>query len=174
MMLRFSLALLLTLSTAAYADVIDPGEDACSGAQEGAECMVVGGISGTCQPAECCRNDYSNGTPPETVCEDCLKCTPNGATGGTAAEEPQGGNANPAPAGGTAAPETPNGGVAASGGSPTTAPSSGGGSSESTPPASSGDDDSGCSASDSSAQNWGFLSLCIGFFLVARLRRTRD
>ena len=61
MMLRFSLALLLTLS-AAYADVIDP-ERTPAAVLKGAECMVVGGISGTCQPAECCRNDYSNGTP---------------------------------------------------------------------------------------------------------------
>lgn len=73
--------LLLTAPTTAGADVIDPAEEACDGRDRGDACTVEGGESGTCQPGECCRNDYSQGTPPQQVCSACLTCQPGGDAG---------------------------------------------------------------------------------------------
>jgi hypothetical protein len=68
-------ASILLLATPAFADVIDPNEDACSGKAKGDACDLNGGQGGgACQDGECCRLDYSNGTPPKTVCEPCLLC----------------------------------------------------------------------------------------------------
>ncbi|MFN3198226.1 MAG: hypothetical protein ACE366_07380 [Bradymonadia bacterium] len=62
----------------ASADVIDPREGLCNGKSKGDVCEGYG-TKGTCQTAQCCRNDYSQGTPPKTVCNDCLKCKPGEA-----------------------------------------------------------------------------------------------
>ena len=85
-MLRYGLATLLLLSTAAHADLVDPSEDACTGATLGDRCNLDGeeGAVGTCQNDSCCRNDYRNGTPPETVCSDCLTCQSNANEDGQA------------------------------------------------------------------------------------------
>lgn len=67
------LAALLALPSMASADVIAPEEDACQGKSKGAAC-AADGRDGQCLEGECCRNDYSNGTPPERVCSPCLTC----------------------------------------------------------------------------------------------------
>ena len=54
-----------------FADVVDPTEEACARLEVGDVCSDSGN---TCQEGECCRNDYSNGVPPEVVCEACLVC----------------------------------------------------------------------------------------------------
>ena len=85
----FVLPLLLSLiCTPVFADVIDPSEDVCSGANEGDACGDPGqGVAeGTCQAAECSRLDYSNGTPPETVSYDCLICKSDASSSGPAPE----------------------------------------------------------------------------------------
>ncbi|MCB9542096.1 MAG: MYXO-CTERM sorting domain-containing protein [bacterium] len=79
-----SLGTLLLFSAAAHADVIDPTEDACRDKSRGDAC-AADGKSGTCQPDRCCRLDYSNGTPPGEVCEDCLTCKPGGDDDGCVA-----------------------------------------------------------------------------------------
>lgn len=62
-------AALLLCAAPAWADVIDPAEAECDNKAKGDACA-----SGTCQDGECCRNDYSEGTPPKTVCSPCLLC----------------------------------------------------------------------------------------------------
>lgn len=63
----------LALPHVAIADVIDPAEEACSGKSEGTACSASG-VSGTCQPGQCCKLDYSNGTPPTSKCSPCQVC----------------------------------------------------------------------------------------------------
>lgn len=75
-----ALGALLIVAAPARADVIDPTEDACRGKSRGDAC-TADGKGGTCQPDRCCRLDYSNGTPPGQVCEDCLTCKPGGDDG---------------------------------------------------------------------------------------------
>jgi hypothetical protein len=77
----------LLIATPAMDDVIDPAEDACSGKAKGASCDS--GQAGTCQDGECCRNDYSNGPPPTTVCSPCLVCKPGAAPATDPADEPE-------------------------------------------------------------------------------------
>lgn len=72
---------LLLAAAPAFADVISPEEDACRGKSQGAACSADG-RDGTCQPDECCHNDYSNGVPPQTVCEDCFTCKAGTADAG--------------------------------------------------------------------------------------------
>ena len=64
---------------AAQADLIDPAQAVCSQKAKGAACTAEHGGKGTCQTARCCRNDYSKGTPPGTICSDCLKCLTSAA-----------------------------------------------------------------------------------------------
>ena len=164
-MVRLVLCTLL-IATPAWADLIDPEVESCNGAEEGSACELSDGSSGTCQPGQCCRLDYSTdaSTPPE-VCSDCLRCA--------AAMAPAGGQmAGGSPAsGGSAAP----GGSPASGGQPAAAgaPSAGemGGGGESK----TGDDEdeSGCSAGISSEEHIGFVAALFGFLLAVRLRRSR-
>ncbi len=66
---------LVVAPAAAVADVIAPEEEACEGKQRGDACNPGDG-AGTCQDGQCCRNDYSNGTPPRSVCGPCLRCQP--------------------------------------------------------------------------------------------------
>ena len=74
-MIRLALVFLIAFSTVAYADIIDPAEGACTGAEENDECTLGESGAGICTPGECCRNDYSGeGGDPETVCEACLIC----------------------------------------------------------------------------------------------------
>jgi hypothetical protein len=74
-LLSTTLILILSLSAApAMADVIDPAEEACRSKAKDASCNAD--QPGTCQDGECCRNDYSNGVPPSTVCSPCLVCKP--------------------------------------------------------------------------------------------------
>ena len=86
---RFALPLLFSLfCTPVFADVIDPSEEICSGANEGDACgdPEQGVAEGTCQAAECSRLDYSNGTPPESVAYDCLICQSDASSSGLAPE----------------------------------------------------------------------------------------
>ena len=86
-LLFFSLLFFTFLSPPVFADLIDPTEEACTNSNEGDSCGDRDGIrDGTCQPAECCRLDYSNGTPPETVCNDCLKCQSSSSTSDSVSE----------------------------------------------------------------------------------------
>ena len=65
----------------------NPAVEACAGKAEGASCGVMkmvkpadGGelqrttVPGACRTDECCDLDYSKGSPPETVCHQCLAC----------------------------------------------------------------------------------------------------
>ncbi len=157
-MFRIILCALL-IATPAWADLIDPEEESCSGAEEGSACELADGSSGTCQPGQCCRLDYSTdaGTPSQ-VCSDCLRCA--------AAMAPAGGQM----AGGSAAP----GGSPAAGGQPAAAgaPAAGemGGGGEST--TADDEDESGCSAGISSEERVGFVAVLFGILLAVRLRRS--
>jgi hypothetical protein len=71
--MRKLLILTWLLPVAASADLIAPDEAECDGKQRGAPCAAPDG-AGTCQDDRCCRNDYSQGTPPRTVCSPCLRC----------------------------------------------------------------------------------------------------
>ncbi|MCA9548379.1 MAG: hypothetical protein KC613_28450 [Myxococcales bacterium] len=77
---------LVLAAAPAFADVISPEEDACRGKTQGAACSADG-RDGTCQPDECCRNDYSNGVPPQTVCGDCFTCKAGAAASGGSDDE---------------------------------------------------------------------------------------
>jgi MYXO-CTERM domain-containing protein len=60
-----------------HADLIDPGEEACGGKEEGDECDLEGGQgSGVCAKQTCSKLDYSEGTPPKSKDYDCLRCQP--------------------------------------------------------------------------------------------------
>jgi hypothetical protein len=142
--------ILLLVASPAFADIIDPTEEACGNASEGDACEAEG-ISGSCRPAECCRNDYSNvadSGAPSTVCEPCLRCEPADepvSADGTADRVPAGdANADPGPA--------PDAGV----------PS---------PP--SNNEDSGCEAGVGDSSAVGLLAFLAGLFLVVGLRRSR-
>lgn len=78
-------ATLLLCAAPAWADVIDPAEADCQGKAKGDACE-----SGTCQDGECCRNDYSEGTPPKTVCSPCLLCKAGQPAGEDMAQADQG------------------------------------------------------------------------------------
>jgi len=68
----------------------DPNVEACAGKTQGATCARKKPIKeegadlrfetepGTCQSAECCELDYSQGSPPKTTCAPCLECKPGG------------------------------------------------------------------------------------------------
>lgn len=91
----------------------NPAVDACRNKAGGAPCthdkiVQVDGRAttksepGTCQNDQCCDLDYSSGTPPKSVCADCLVCKPGAAanpdpTGGdsTAVEPPRAETGNP-------------------------------------------------------------------------------
>lgn len=94
-------AALATASPAA-ADVIDPGQEACQGKAEGDACSAAG-TSGTCQPGECCKNDYSQGTPPKSVCGPCLLCKQGGGVDQGDAGPSSGGTTTSSDAGGCSA-----------------------------------------------------------------------
>ena len=64
----------LLISTAS-ADVVSMEVAVCEGAAAADLCVLEDGTSGTCQPATCHRNDYSEGVPPRSVAYPCLKCT---------------------------------------------------------------------------------------------------
>ncbi len=72
-----ALAVTLAAGGPALADVISPDEAACHDKATGARCNSDG-RRGRCQPDECCRNDYTNGVPPETVCAPCQTCQAGG------------------------------------------------------------------------------------------------
>lgn len=98
--MRFAFLFRFAFSTAAYADVINPMKSACAGASKGDKCNKNGDIKGTCEPGKCCRLNYSGkGSKPDSVCEDCLRCTPSQApSAGSAGDAPAGGSAGDAPA----------------------------------------------------------------------------
>lgn len=79
------------VTTVAWADVIDPTEDACGGKQAGDACDLEGG-KGVCRAQTCGRLDYSDGVPPKTKNYECLRCEDAGAPtptpDGEAAPEP--------------------------------------------------------------------------------------
>jgi len=90
------LALLALAPRAAHADVVNPEDEACEGKRQGDACEADG-RRGRCEPGECCRNDYSQGTPPSTVCSPCQTCRqgPPGSNAGKEAPESSGCAASP-------------------------------------------------------------------------------
>lgn len=68
-----TLCLGLALAAPAFGDVIEPSEEACKGKKKGDACDLSG-KAGACDDAECCKLDYSQGTPPKSVCSPCQKC----------------------------------------------------------------------------------------------------
>ncbi len=76
--------------------------DACKTSSEGEACVLkeptkgpdgvsYRDIDGTCQPDECCEQDYSKGSPPEVTCSTCLACKPGGPSATVTAEPTAGG-----------------------------------------------------------------------------------
>lgn len=148
------LLLLGVAGTPAHADLIDPAEAICSKAKQGAECTDMDGRKGTCQPAQCCRNDYSMGVPPSTVCSDCLKCK-QGAPPATITPKPKPKPETPAAEKPKAAEPSPEKAEAAK-----PAP----------PPTMTKD---GCAAAAAAGSPWGSVSLALGLLLTLGLARSR-
>ena len=69
----------------------DPAVEACAGKAAGAPCATQRPVKadgadlsyrnepGTCQDEECCELDYSQGSPPKSVCAACLSCKAGGS-----------------------------------------------------------------------------------------------
>ncbi len=85
------------LPSVALASESNPGVEACKTLAEGDACTVKepskgdDGVTyseapGTCQPDECCEQDYSQGPPPKVTCGPCLSCKASGAAPGGGAE----------------------------------------------------------------------------------------
>jgi hypothetical protein len=72
-MKRLVLAVVLCAASAAFSDVIIRDESSCRDKKAGDACRGDLG-EGTCRPAKCGRNDYSQGIPPKRKSVDCLKC----------------------------------------------------------------------------------------------------
>ena len=89
--------ILFSLPSLALASENNPGVEACKTLGEGDACTVkeptkgADGVTyneapGTCQPDECCEQDYSQGPPPKVTCGPCLSCKTSGAAEGGAAD----------------------------------------------------------------------------------------
>ena len=92
--MRISASIVVLLAIApfgtALAEEKDPAVEACAGKSEGAPCATQRPIKdegadlrfrsepGTCQPEQCCELDYSQGSPPKSVCAACLACKAGG------------------------------------------------------------------------------------------------
>jgi len=144
---------------AAQADLIDPAQAACSQKAKGAACTAESGGQGTCQTARCCRNDYSKGTPPGTICSDCLKCM-------TSAARP----AKPLPTKTAQPARTPVEAVPAQPVLPKRASADQSTSSEAPKPDMGKTD--GCAAVVDVGGEWGLGSFLVGVLLLIRLRRS--
>ena len=72
-MKRLLLVAVLTLSSAAFADLISDTESECRGKKAGDACRASLS-AGVCSASKCSRNDYSEGIPPKEKIVDCLKC----------------------------------------------------------------------------------------------------
>jgi hypothetical protein len=118
--LPFAAALLALagFASAARADEKNPAVEACVGKTEGNPCTharvmqddegraAPQGEPGVCRPDECCTLDYSQGSPPKSVCNPCLACqagapsTPgadDAATARAGGEPPRAGESGPPP-----------------------------------------------------------------------------
>ena len=83
--------LVLAPASVTFAKEKDPAVEACTGKAEGSVCATQRPVKeegadlrfrnepGTCQPEECCELDYSQGSPPKSVCAACLSCKPGAA-----------------------------------------------------------------------------------------------
>jgi hypothetical protein len=106
------------ITSPVYADLIDVDRQACAGKTDGDKCVGDSDREGVCKPGDCCKLDYSNGTPPKIKCTECLKCN-HSAPAQTATAPDQG--AQQAPTGTTKTEQTTkSGGCAAAGGQHTT------------------------------------------------------
>ena len=86
-----TVALALSITGSAAAEEKDPRVEACAAKSEGATCAAKTPVKeegkdlrfrdepGTCQAEECCELDYSQGSPPKSVCAACLSCKPGAA-----------------------------------------------------------------------------------------------
>ncbi len=144
-------ALCLAVAAPAFADVIEPSEAACQGKKKGDACDL-GGKVGACADAQCCKNDYSQGTPPKSVCGPCQKCQEAGADAGDPAQP------NPDTAGETAG-ASDTGALSGDSGGPTA------------PAPTVSDKSSGCSAAVAAMPAWSFVSMLIGGLGLLWLRR---
>ncbi|MCB9642617.1 MAG: hypothetical protein H6728_06035 [Myxococcales bacterium] len=70
----------------AQADVVPPEVGVCEQKAVGDACEWSG-VKGTCQSAKCTKLDYSDGSPPQSVEYDCVKCTSGGAPSESPAAE---------------------------------------------------------------------------------------
>lgn len=146
------LALLATPALAAS----NPAVEACAGKTAGQTCGLLklvkpegGGellrstVPGVCQADQCCDLDYSKGSPPQSVCHECLACK----DGPTEVAPPPAKADDPPPSAGGEPPRSE------SSGPPPTAPS----------------EQRGCSVGAPGRGPWGWLPALV--LLVAGLRR---
>lgn len=94
------------LPALALASEGNPAVEACKTSSEGEACVLkeptkgpdgvsYRDIDGTCQPDECCEQDYSKGSPPEVTCGACLACKPGANPSATVTAEPTAGGEPP-------------------------------------------------------------------------------
>jgi hypothetical protein len=74
--LRLVGCVLLCSASLARADIPPPDVSGCRDKVAGTSCQRDDGSTGSCAPATCTRNDYSEGPPPKQVQYECLKCQP--------------------------------------------------------------------------------------------------
>lgn len=153
-----TLALLLTFAAPASADVISPDEAACQGKTEGAACDADG-TQGTCQASECCKLDYSQGTPPKSVCGPCLRCKSGAAADAGAGDAAAADSAAADTGGASADAAIDTGSVVGQDSGPSTGTTDGGSSGGS------------CSAAESGLPPWTLPGLFVGAAALLWLRR---
>lgn len=80
-------ALALVAPSSARADLPPPEENMVCADKKVGDACELSGARGACVSDSCSRLDYSNGTPPETVSYECLRCQPGVAAKGPAPAE---------------------------------------------------------------------------------------
>lgn len=155
----------------AWADLPPPGIEECGGKAVGTPCVTSNppGTAGVCQNTTCTRLDYSQGTPPRSVTEPCVRCLLEGTD---AASPATGAN----PDGSPAVPPGPGTSVDASG--PVTSPvdgatSSASGSDGGSLSTGSSAGKSGCSLANAAFNGPATLLIMAALPLALR-RRSRD
>lgn len=97
-------AFLAVFGFSSMALAAEPAVEACATLGNGDACTLPQPVNGengldyeespgTCQPDECCEQDYSGGSPPKVTCGPCLMCKegaagPGEKVGGSAGGEP--------------------------------------------------------------------------------------
>ena len=105
-LLPYAALIACLLPAVALASEGNQAVDACKTSSAGEACVLkeptkgpdgvsYRDIDGTCQPDECCEQDYSKGSPPEVTCNACLACKPGGGPSPTVTSEPTAGGEPP-------------------------------------------------------------------------------